>query len=48
MPPIIAAPAMKWSHGHQLGEKFDVGRVALDESVRGVVVVGAANGPYLE
>ena len=34
MPPIIAAPAMKWSQSvEQLGHQIDVAGVALDEAV---------------
>ena len=41
MPPISAAPAMKWSQsGEQLGHQVDVAGVALDEPVARVVVVG--------
>ena len=41
MPPIMAAPAMKWSQSlEQLGHEVDVAGVALDEAVVGVVVVG--------
>ena len=50
MPPIIAAPAMKWSQSaEQLGHELDVASVALDEPVARVVVVGLrAPCPYFE
>ena len=50
MPPIIAAPAMKWSQSaEQLGHQVDVARVALDEAVApGGRRRPASTGPYLE